>query len=101
MKRRPPMISESNSLQWFFKELVERNYEDVGVRNSEVQAYVANLLTEFCESDNLYKIKDESGQPIHDVGVMLINADPIYGPAPSFDRERQVRKHIGDYTLFF
>ena len=23
------------------------------------------------------------------------------GPAPSFDRERQVRKHIGDYTLFF
>jgi len=95
------MISESNSLQWFFKELVERNYEDVGVRNSEVQAYVANLLTEFCESDNLYKIKDESGQPIHDVGVMLINADPIYGPAPSFDRERQVRKHIGDYTLFF
>src|SRR5262249_61740604 len=28
-------------------------------------------------------------------------SDPIYGPAPSFDRERQVRKHIGDFTLFF
>ena len=25
---------------------------------------------------------------------------PIYGPAPSFDRERQVRKHVGDYILF-
>jgi hypothetical protein len=25
----------------------------------------------------------------------------VYGPAASFDRERQVRKHIGDYTLFF
>jgi hypothetical protein len=25
----------------------------------------------------------------------------VYGPAPSFDREREVRKHIGDYTLFF
>jgi hypothetical protein len=25
----------------------------------------------------------------------------VFGPAPSFDRERQVRKHIGDYTLFF
>ena len=36
-----------------------------------------------------------------DVGEMLLEADPIYGPAPSFDRERQVRKHIGDYTLFF
>jgi len=32
---------------------------------------------------------------------MLIESDPIYGPAPSFDRERQVRKHIGDYTLFY
>ena len=29
------------------------------------------------------------------------NRIPVYGPAPSFDRERQVRKHIGDYTLFF
>jgi hypothetical protein len=32
---------------------------------------------------------------------MLLETDPIYGPAPSFDRERQVRKHIGDFTLFF
>jgi hypothetical protein len=31
---------------------------------------------------------------------MLLEADPVYGPAPSFDRERQVRKHIGDYTMF-
>jgi hypothetical protein len=35
------------------------------------------------------------------VGEMLMESDPIFGPAPSFDRERQVRKHIGDYTLFF
>jgi hypothetical protein len=32
---------------------------------------------------------------------MLLESDPIYGPAASFDREREVRKHIGDYTLFF
>ena len=32
---------------------------------------------------------------------MLLESDPVYGPAPSFDRERQVRKHIGDYSLFF
>ena len=95
------MISESNPLQRFFYELVERNYDEVGVRNSEVQAYVANLLAEFCDNENLYKIRDEVGRPIQDVGVMLLAADPVYGPAPSFDRERQVRKHIGDYTLFF
>ena len=32
---------------------------------------------------------------------MLLESNPVFGPAPSFDRERQVRKHIGDYTLFF
>jgi hypothetical protein len=35
------------------------------------------------------------------VGEMLVESNPVFGPAPSFDRERQVRKHIGDYTLFF
>src|SRR5215471_1967987 len=95
------MISESNPLQRFFQELVERNYDEVGIRNSEIQAYVGNLLTEFCDSENLYKIRDENGLPLHDVAAMLVAADPIYGSAPSFDRERQVRKHIGDYSLFF
>ncbi len=42
-----------------------------------------------------------AGKPLNDVGEMLIESDPIYGPAPSFDRERQVRKHIGDFTLFY
>ena len=32
---------------------------------------------------------------------MLLESDPIFGEAAtSFDRERQVRKHIGDFTLF-
>src|SRR5437899_12199158 len=30
---------------------------------------------------------------------MLIESNPLL-EASSFDRERQVRKHIGDYTLF-
>ncbi|HEY3769286.1 MAG TPA: hypothetical protein VGN44_11490 [Candidatus Angelobacter sp.] len=95
------MISESSPLQVFFQEVVERNYGEVGVRNSEVHAYVANLLAEFCETDTLYKIKNADGRQLCDVGEMLLESDPVYGPAPSFDRERQVRKHIGDYALFF
>src|SRR2546429_6102266 len=34
-----------------------------------------------------------------DVGEMLIESNPML-EAPSFDRERAVRKHVGDYTLF-
>jgi hypothetical protein len=100
-KRGDEVISESSPLQVFFQEVVERNYGEVGLRSSEVHAYVANLLTEFCETDTLYKIKNADGRPLCDVGEMMLESDPIYGPAPSFDRERQVRKHIGDYALFF
>lgn len=95
------MVPESNVLQQFFNLLVERNYDEVGVRQPEVHHYVANLLTEFCHADNLFKIKNGEGRRLEDVGEMLLESDPIHGPAPSFDRERQVRKHIGDYTLFF
>lgn len=95
------MISESNPLQRFFREIVERNYEEIGIRDLEIQSYVAALLAEFCSFDGLNRLHDEQDQPVLDLGEMLLQADPVFGPAPSFDRERQVRKHIGDYSLFF
>ena len=75
------MVPESNPLQRFFCEIVERNYDEVGVRQAEVQAYVANLLAEFCESENLFKIKNDDGRSLSDVGEMLVESDPVYGPA--------------------
>lgn len=96
------MIPETHPLEQLFVELVGRHYaQEVGIRDSQVIAYVAHLLTEFCDTEQLMKIRNASGRPLSDVGEMLLESDPIFGPAPSFDRERQVRKHIGDYTLFF
>jgi hypothetical protein len=96
------MISESHPLQKLFAELVGRHYaEEIGLRDPQVVAYVAHLLTEFCEADQLFKVCNAADRPLSDVGEMLLESDPVFGPAPSFDRERQVRKHIGDYTLFF
>ena len=31
---------------------------------------------------------------------MVLAADPVHGTAASFDAERALRKHIGDYALF-
>jgi hypothetical protein len=95
------MIPESHPLQQLFQDLVGRHYaEEIGIRDPQIVAYVSHLLAEFCECDQLYKVRDSANRPLADVGEMLLESDPIYGPAPSFDRERQVRKHIGDYTLF-
>jgi hypothetical protein len=97
------MMAEPNPLQQFFEELVSRNYSSssVGLSDAEVCGYVANMLCEFCEAEQLFKLRNATGRPLSDVGEMLLEADPVYGDCPSFDRERQVRKHIGDYTLFF
>jgi len=96
------MIPESHPLQQLFQDLVGRHYaEELGIRDPQVVAYVSHLLAEFCDADQLFKIKNAFNRPLNDVGEMLLEADPVYGTAPSFDRERQVRKHIGDYTLFF
>jgi hypothetical protein len=96
------MIQESHPLQELFQDLVGRHYaEEIGIRDPQIVAYVSHLLAEFCEADQLYKIQDAAHRRLADVGEMLLESDPVYGPAPSFDRERQVRKHIGDYTLFF
>ena len=96
------MIQESHPLQQFFMEVVGRNYaQEIGLRNPAVIGYVSHLLTEFCDADQLFKIRNTANRRLSEVGEMLMESDPVYGPAPSFDRERQVRKHIGDYTLFF
>ncbi|HET7208108.1 MAG TPA: hypothetical protein VFI95_16135 [Terriglobales bacterium] len=96
------MIPESHPLQDLFSELVGRHYaQEIGLRDPQVVAYVAHLLAEFCDADQLFKICNGGGRALSDVGEMLLESDPVFGPAPSFDRERQVRKHIGDYTLFF
>jgi hypothetical protein len=96
------MIPESHPLQQLFQDLVGQHYADeIGIRDPQVVAYVSHLLAEFCEADQLFKVRNEFDRPLDDVGEMMLEADPVYGPAPSFDRERQVRKHIGDFTLFF
>jgi hypothetical protein len=96
------MIAESHPLQQLFIEMVGRHYaEELGLRDPKIVNYVAHLLAEFCDVEQLFKIRNVVGRPLADVGELLIESDPVYGPAPSFDRERQVRKHIGDYTLFF
>ncbi|MBZ5600399.1 MAG: hypothetical protein LAN83_19005 [Acidobacteriia bacterium] len=96
------MIPESHPLQQLFIELVGRHYaEEIGIRDPQIVNYVAHLLADFCEVEQLFKIRSISGKALSDVGEMLMESSPVFGPAPSFDRERQVRKHIGDYTLFF
>jgi len=91
----------NQSLRELFDELLSRNFEEnLHCSDREIVKYLANLLTDFSRAEKLYAIRNASGKTLEDVGEMLLESNPLF-EAPSFDREREVRKHIGDFTLFF
>ena len=95
------MQSQAHPLEPFFQQAVRNSYEGkLGLYDSEVTGYVARLLCEFSDVDNLYKVHDPMGRPIEELEGLVRAADPVHGTASSFDTERAVRKHIGDYALY-
>ena len=95
------LLLTNQTLRGLFDELVTRNFEEsLHLSDREIILYIANLLTEFSRVEKLYSIRNAQGKPLEDVGEMLLASNPLL-EASSFDREREVRKHIGDFTLFF
>lgn len=90
----------TRSLRNFLGELVWRHFfEDVRLEEPQVATYVTALLADFARTENLYRIRNALGKRLEDVAAMLAESNPLLDAA-SFDREREVRKHVGDYTLF-
>ena len=95
------MSAQPHPLQPFFQQMVRSTYAGkLGIHDAALTEYVAGLLCEFSEADKLYRMRDDEGRPIDDLDRMVLASDPVLGPAPSFDAERALRKHIGDYALF-
>src|SRR5688500_15831129 len=94
-------ISPDHPLRALFQHLVRGNFRrGAQLDDDDVADYVSGMLTEFTHVENLYRIRNARGQQLGDVSAMLIESNVLLD-APSFDRERAVRKHVGDFTLFF
>jgi len=101
MEKRGTPISHDHPLRTLFQHLVRGNFRrGAQLEDAEISDYVSALLTEFTHAENLYKVHNARGRRLDDVAEMLIESNP-HLDAPSFDRERAVRKHVGDFTLFF
>jgi hypothetical protein len=95
------MSAQAHPLEPFFQQAVRNSYEGkLGLHDPDVTSYIAHMLCEFSDAKNLYKVRDEAGNPIEELDEMVRAADPVHGAAASFDEERFLRKHIGDYALF-
>ncbi|MBI3944887.1 MAG: hypothetical protein HY321_03140 [Armatimonadetes bacterium] len=94
-------ISRDHPLRRLFESLVYRTFaESVRMPDPEVARYVADILTRFVHMDNAYRLRDARGRRLEEVAEMLMEGD-VRLNARSFSREREVHKHIGDFTLFW
>jgi hypothetical protein len=93
-------ISDSHPIRSYFAEEVHRALLGVGLCEQDVEAYLSHMLVHFLHHDTIYAIRDAAGHRLEAVVDMLAEGD-IRVNANSFDRERQVHKHIGDFLLFW
>lgn len=95
-----PQISPQHPLRRLFGALTEKSFtEHLGWPDHNVTAYLSNLLVDFAHMDQLYKIKNSRNQPV-DTVVDLLYESEVLLEAQSLDCERDVHRHIGDFTLF-
>ncbi|PYS53533.1 MAG: hypothetical protein DMG13_12260 [Acidobacteria bacterium] len=89
-------IPVDHPIRTFFHQLTERGMGQLKVHDPDTIQYITNLLTEFLHIENMYRIKDESGQRLHYIFDMLAQASQEMSPSI----RRDYYKHLGDLTLF-
>ena len=94
-------VSRNHPLRTLFQHLVCGNFRrGAQLEDADVADYVSDMLTNFTHVENLFRVRNARGKRLTDVAEMLVESNPLLD-APSFDRERAVRKHVGDFTLFY
>jgi hypothetical protein len=97
----PAKISPEHPIRELFHGFVARALNvQLGLGEPELTRYLGDILVDFTHRDALFRIRDARGKPIEEVAEMLLEGDVALN-ATSFEREREVHKHIGDFTLFW
>jgi len=89
-------IPADHPIRSFFHELTQRGLSQLQLHDPDTIHYLTNLLTEFVQIENMYRIKDESGRRLEYVCDLLTQS----GDAMSPEVRRDCYKHLGDVTLF-
>lgn len=93
-------VPPRHPLRQLFGTLTEKSFtEHLGWPDPNVTSYVSNLLVDFTRVDQLYKIRNQQGRPVDTVVDLLFESEVLL-EAQSLDREQDVHRHIGDFTLF-
>jgi len=88
----------TDNLKQFFTPMVRRAFGELGLGEREIIDYVTDVLSGFARTDHLYRLRSTQRKRIDSVVEMLGEAMPA--GRSRIERERDLRKYIGDYTLF-
>ncbi len=93
-------IPVSHPLRTLFRTLTERTFSDrLSWPDTDVIGYVSDVLVDFAHVENMYRVRNARGHRVEAVAELLLEGDLLHR-AGTPEREREVQKHIGDYTLF-
>ena len=87
-------------LRSFFDRAVRASFRDLALHDEAVAGYLADLLTRFARTEQLFP-RGITGQRLETVVDLLLETQALWQDG-SFTPEREVsvRRHIGVYTLF-
>jgi hypothetical protein len=94
-------ISGDHAIRRFFAEALHDSLRSaVMLPHDDVEEYLCQMMVDFLHRDAIFGLQDEFGMSLDAVSDMLAEGD-VTMKANSFEREREVHKHIGDFLLFW
>ena len=91
------VLAGEEPLKQLFAGLTEYTFQvDLGIADPPLIDYLSDLLVRFVRVDTIFGIRNSQGQRLEQVADMLIEA------GQRTDRpQREIHRHIGDFTLFY
>jgi hypothetical protein len=90
-----------NQLESFFLQCARKSFWDLGLHDTAVIEYVSKVLTAFAHTDQLYRLRTTDGRRIDSVvEILSAHIEATFPQQPQVQKERELRRYVGDYTLF-
>ena len=89
-----------SKLHSFFLDVIRQSFRQLGIYDSTVTRYMADVLTDFAKSENLYRIRSRKGKRMESVVEILSEQPAAPVDETQLLKERSLRKYLGDYALF-
>lgn len=89
-------VPDAHALGRYLRQSTESAFHAVGYHDNEIIEYVSKLLCRFVHVDNLYRRGRKTGVRLDHVIDYLIEAEEM-----DVASVRELKRHMGDFCLFF